>query len=64
MALDDLEAEITYLMDAMEGDQGDLHELKFRLDQAISSLRAEGLPVPEDLLNIEKDLDRLFSAKN
>ncbi len=64
MALDDLEAEISYLMNAMEGDQGDLHEIKFRLEQAISSLRAEGLPVPEDLLNVDKDLDRLLSAKN
>jgi len=64
MALDDLEAEIAYLMDAAEGEQGDLHEIKFRLDQAISKMRAEGLPVPEDLLNFEMDLDRMLSAKS
>lgn len=64
MAIDDLEAEISYLVGAAEGEQGDLHEIKFRLDQAISTMRAEGLPVPEDLLNFEMDLDRMLSAKS
>jgi len=64
MAIDDLEAEIAYLMNATEGERGDLHEIKFRLDQAISTMRAEGLPVPEDLLNFEMDLDRMLSAKS
>jgi hypothetical protein len=61
MALDDLNAEITYLIDAMEGDQGDLREIEFRLRQALSTLRAEGLPVPDDLLKLEADLDELLS---
>lgn len=63
MALDDLDAEIAYLMDVMEGEQGDLHEIGFRLQQAISTLRAEGLPVPEDLLALEVEIDRQLSSK-
>lgn len=62
MAIDDLEAEIAYLLDVMEGEQGDLREIEFRLQQAISMLRAEGLPVPEDLKNLEAELDRRLSA--
>ena len=49
MALDDLDAEISYLMNVMEGEQGDLREIEFKLQQLISTFRAEGLPVPETL---------------
>ena len=44
MAFEDLDAEISYLLDAMGGDQGDLREIEFRLRQALATLRAEGLP--------------------
>lgn len=64
MALDDLDAEIAYLMDVMEGDIGDLAEIEFRLRQAIAQLRAEGLPVPEDLLKFEAQLDASLSSKD
>ncbi len=64
MALDDLDAEIAYLIDVMEGDLGDLHEIEFRLQQAINALRAEGLPVPEDLLRLEAELDRRLSSRD
>ena len=64
MALDDLDAEIAYLMNVLEGDVEDLHEVEFRLRQAISALRAEGLPVPEDLLRLEAELDRRLSGKD
>lgn len=63
MALDDLNAEIAYLMDVMEGDPGDLTEIEFRLRQAIAALRAEGLPVPENLLRFEAELDAALSSK-
>jgi hypothetical protein len=64
MALDDLNAEIAYLMDAMEGDIGDLAEIEFKLRQVIATLRAEGLPVPDDLLKFEAELDGSLSSKD
>ena len=64
MALDDLDTEIAYLIDVMEGEQGDLREIEFKLQQLISTFRAEGLPVPETLKNLERDLDKLLSDKN
>lgn len=63
MAFDDLDAEIAYLMNIMEGEQGDLREIEFRLRQVISTLRAEGLPVPEDLKKLEADLDRQLQSE-
>lgn len=63
MAFEDLDAEIAYLLDVMEGEIGDLREIEFRLQQVISTMRAEGLPVPEDLKNLEAKLDRLLQGK-
>lgn len=63
MALDDLDAEIAYLVDVMEGEQGDLHEIEFKLKQLLSTFRAEGLPVPENLKKLEADLDAMLTDK-
>lgn len=61
MAFEDLDAEISYLMNAMEEQPEDLHEVEFRLRQTISGLRAEGLPVPDSLKDLEAELERLLS---
>lgn len=63
MALDDLDAEIAYLIDAMEGEQGDLREVEFKLKQILATFRAEGLPVPDDLKKLEADLDTLLASQ-
>ena len=64
MALDDLDTEIAYLIDAMEGEQGDLREIEFKLKQLFATFRAEGLPVPENLKKLEADLDALLSDQS
>ena len=61
MTMDDLDAEITYLMEQLEGEPGDIHEIFFWLHQALSMLRAEGLPVPENLAKMEHALDARFT---
>ena len=61
MAFDDLNAEISYLVEVMEGEQKDLSEIEFRLRQVLSTLRAEGLPVPDDLARLEKMLEENLS---
>lgn len=61
MALDDIDAEIAYLVDVMEGEQGDLREIEFKLKQLLSTFRAEGLPVPENLKKLEADLDAMLT---
>ncbi|MBC8339677.1 MAG: hypothetical protein ISR51_08415 [Rhodospirillales bacterium] len=64
MTMDDLDTEIAYLMNQLEGEPGDLHEIQFRLHQILSTFRAEGMPVPENLAKMEKDLDARFARNS
>ncbi len=61
MTMDDLDAEISYLMEQLEGTPGDLHEIFFRLHQILETFRAEGMPVPENLAKMEQALDAQFT---
>ena len=58
----DLEAAIAELIDEMEGEQGDAHEILLRLQQLIGQMRATGMPVPDDLVKLERDLSAEFRA--
>lgn len=60
MVMDDLNAEISYLLGQLEGEPGDVHEIYFRLHRFLETLRAEGLPVPENLAKMERELDARF----
>jgi len=60
MTMDDLDAEISYLMNQLEGEPGDSHELFFRLHQILETFRAEGLSVPQNLLKMEQAMDAQF----
>ena len=60
MTMDDLDAEISYLMEQLEGEPGDIHEIFFRLHQILETFRAEGLPVPSNLEKMEQALDAQF----
>ena len=64
MAMDtkDLQAEISILLDEMEGDQGDSHEVYLRVRQLIKNLEATGMPAPEDLVRLERALEAQFVA--
>jgi len=59
----DYNAELSRLMTEMQGDQGDAHEILLRLRQLISTMRAEGLPVPQDFKDLEAGLDEEFEAE-
>ena len=60
MTMDDLDAEISYLMEQLEGELGAAHEIFFRLKQILDTFRAEGMPVPETLAKLEAALDARF----
>ena len=62
MDFEEMEAALSLLVDEMEGDQGDRHEIFMRLHQMLSTMRAEGLAVPEDLAELEKSLAAEFEA--
>ena len=60
----DLAAEMSILLDEMEGDQGDPHELYLRVRQLLSNMQAIGMPPPEDLLRLERELEESFKSGN
>lgn len=62
MDMQDLKAELSNLLDEMEGEQGDRHEIYLRVRQLISNLQAMGMPAPEDLVRLERALEEEFAA--
>jgi hypothetical protein len=59
----DLEAEVSLLLDQMEGEQGDRHEIYLRVRQLLSTLQATGMPAPEDLVRLSKELEESFDEE-
>jgi hypothetical protein len=64
MAFDALMAEISLLLTEMENQPEDRHELWMQLVEKISEIRAMGMPVPDDLLKMEKELGKEFSSES
>jgi hypothetical protein len=63
MALDQIEAEISLLVTQMENQPEDRHELYLMLREKLNELRAFGMPVPDNLLRMERDLEAEFAAE-
>jgi hypothetical protein len=61
-SLQEIEAAVLDLMTEMEGDLGDAHEFHMRLRQTIEGMRAMGMPVPDDLAHMEKELSAEFAS--
>jgi hypothetical protein len=56
----ELEAAMSMLIDEMEGDLGDRHEIWLRLQTLLQQIRATGMPVPDDLQRMEDELEAEF----
>ncbi len=63
MAFDELQAEISLLLTQMENQPEDRHELWMQLVEKINEMRAMGMPVPEDFITMEKELEKEFAAE-
>ena len=57
MDLDDLKLQINKLLSGMEHKPEDRHELHLMLQEKIGEMRAMGMPIPEDLLRFEAELE-------
>ena len=64
MERDELEAELSILLTELEGASEDSHEIYLRLRQLIASMRAFGMEIPADLVELESRLDSEFAAEN
>jgi hypothetical protein len=60
MAFDTIKAELSLLLSQMEEAPEDRHEIAFQIHEKLAELRAMGMPVPEDLARLEKELEEEF----
>ncbi len=63
MAFEDLKAEIALLLNQMENQPEDRHELYLQVREKLNEMRAFGMPVPEDLVRLEEELEAEFAAE-
>jgi hypothetical protein len=63
MAFEDLKAEIALLFSQMENQPEDRHELYLQIREKLNEMRAFGLPLPDDLVRLEKELETEFKAE-
>lgn len=56
MAFEDVTAEIGVLLTRMQNEPEDVHELHLQLMEKLNELKAFGLPIPEDLKELEAAL--------
>lgn len=57
----DFEAQVEQLLADIDS-MGDSHEFYLRVRQALDQLRAVGLPLPEDLVAIERQMEAMFAG--
>mgnify|MGYP005827393163 CR=1 FL=1 len=60
MAFEDIKAEISLLLQEMVNQPEDEHELLEQVREKLNELRALGMPLPDDLVALEKQLEERF----
>ncbi len=58
MPFESLKASIYLLLEEMTGKPADYHELQETLREKLAELKALGLPIPQDLVEAERDLSK------
>jgi hypothetical protein len=62
MAFEDVTAEIGLLLTKMQNEPEDRHELYLQLTERLNELKAYGMPIPQDLQDLETALEAEFTA--
>jgi hypothetical protein len=63
MAFEDLKAELALLLNQMENQPEDRHELYLQIREKLNEMRAFGMPLPNDLVRLEKELEAEFRSE-
>jgi hypothetical protein len=58
----ELEVALSLLLEDMEDQGTDSHEIFVRLDQLFNSMRALGMPLPQDLVRLHEELAAEFGG--
>ena len=64
MAFEALKAELALLINQMENQPEDRHELYLQIREKLNEMRAFGMPLPKDLVEFEKELAAEFRAED
>jgi predicted nucleic acid-binding Zn-ribbon protein len=62
MAFEDIKAEIALLFEQMVNLPQDAHEIRETVREKLNALRANGLPLPDDLVELEKRIEKDFDS--
>ena len=60
MALEEIKARISLLLEEMVNQPEDEHQVREQSREKVNELRALGMPLPADLVALEKQLDERF----
>lgn len=60
MALEDIKAEIALLLQQMINQPEDAYQITEKLRRQLNAMKAEGMPLPDDLVELEKQLSNDF----
>ena len=63
MAFENTKAEIAMLLGALQDAPEDRHELYLKIMQKFNELKAYGMPLPADLVELERRLERDVAAE-
>jgi len=62
MAFEEIKAEIGLLFEQMVNQPQDVHEIRETIREKLRLLRATGMPVPQDLVELEKRIEQDFDT--
>lgn len=62
MAFEEIKAEIALLFQEMVNQPEDAHEIREVLREKLNALKASGLPLPDDLVELEQRIERDFDS--
>ena len=63
MAFDDLEAELALLINQMDTPPENPHDFYHRIMEKLNEFKALGLPLPGDLVRVERELEVYFAEQ-
>lgn len=63
MAFDQIKLEISQLLTEMQNQPEDKHEIYLSLREKLGQMKATGMPLPEDLVTLEHELEKEFAEE-
>ena len=63
MAFDQLKMQISLLLTQMQNEPEDRHEIYLQLHEKLNEMKAFGMPLPDDLVKMEKELEAEFASQ-